>query len=93
MKPIVCRKCGETYYRENGSDRCPKCGTPRLHRRLPASQVDDLMLDAREADASGKSYGYWRIGLLLGKQKAWEKLQGEKERRKKEKDAEEASEQ
>lgn len=93
MKPIVCRKCGETYYRENGYDKCPKCGASRPHRRLSPALVDDLILDVREADAAGKSYGYWRIGLMLEKQKAREKMQAERERRRKEKDAEEASEQ
>lgn len=60
----------------------------REQKRLPPALIDDLMLDAREADASGKSYGYWRIGQLLEKQKAREKMQAERERRKKEKDAE-----
>ncbi len=59
----------------------------REQRRVPPSQVDDLMLDVREADASGKSYGYWRIGLLLQKQKERERMEAEKERRKKEKNA------
>lgn len=65
----------------------------REQRRVPPSQVDDLMLDVREADASGKSYGYWRIGLMLEKQKAREKMQAERERRRKEKDADGVSKQ
>lgn len=85
MKPIVCKKCGEKFYRENGSDRCPKCGAVRPHRRVPPSQVDDLMLDVREADASGKSYGYWRVGQLLEKQKAREELEARRKKLKEEK--------
>lgn len=65
----------------------------REQKSLPPALIDDLMLDAREADASGKSYGYWRIGLMLEKQKAREKMQAERERRRKEKDADGASKQ
>lgn len=93
MELIVCKKCGEKFYRENGSDRCPKCGAVRSRKRMPPSLVDDLILDVREADAAGKSYGYWRIGLMLEKQKAREKMQAERERRRKEKNADGASKQ
>lgn len=85
MKLIVCEKCGEKFYRERSSDGCPKCGAARVHRRLPPPQVDGLMLDVREADASGKSYGYWRIGLLLEKQKAREEQEARRKRLKEEK--------
>ena len=51
--------------------------------RLPGE--DDLMLDAREADAAGLSYGNWRAKQLMEKQKL--RQQAEENRRRKAADA------
>ena len=52
------------------SENTGACREIREHRRLPPSEVDDLMLDVREADAAGLSYGQWRAQKLMGKLKA-----------------------
>lgn len=70
MKKRICCDCGKEFYGASNAKRCPACREIREHRRLPPSEVDDLMLDVREADAAGLSYGQWRAQKLMGKLKA-----------------------
>ena len=86
MQNRVCRECGKTFYGANNATRCPACREKQTNKRYPPSEVDDLMLDVREADAAGKSYGYWRAGKLMEKQKL--RQQAEDNRRRKAVDAE-----
>ena len=60
MKKRICCDCGKEFYGAKNAKRCPACREIREHRRLPPSEVDDLMLDVREADAQ----------KLMGKLKA-----------------------
>ena len=70
MKKRICCDCGKEFYGASNAKRCPACREIREHRRLPPSEVDDLMLDVREVDAAGLSYGQWRAQKLMGKLKA-----------------------
>ena len=85
MRNRVCRECGKTFYGANNATRCPACRERRANKRYPPSEVDDLMLDAREADAAGPSYGNWRANQLMDKQKL--RQQAEENRRRKAADA------
>ena len=85
MQNRVCRECGKTFYGANNATRCPVCREKQTNKRYPPSEVDDLMLDAREADAAGLSYGNWRAKQLMEKQKL--RQQAEENRRRKAADA------
>lgn len=75
MTKRICRECGREFTGSKNAMTCPAC-KEKHRRRLPPSELDDLMLDVRQADAEGKSYGYWRVGLMLEKQKAGEGQRG-----------------
>lgn len=78
MPMKVCIDCGTIFPAEHiGAKRCCLCAAK--HGTEPP--VDDLTRDVRQADASGKSYGFWRAGLLLAKQKAREEMEVKKAQR------------
>ena len=87
MPMKVCIDCGTVFPAEHsGAKRCCICtakhGTkPAAEKVYPKPPVDDLTRDVRQADASGKSYGFWRAGLLLAKQKAREEMEAKKAQR------------
>lgn len=87
MPMKVCIDCGTIFPAEHiGAKRCCLCaakhGTePTTEKVYPKPPVDDLTRDVRQADASGKSYGFWRAGLLLAKQKAREEMEVKKAQR------------
>lgn len=72
MPMKVCIDCGTIFPAEHiGAKRCCLCaakhGTePTAEKVYPKPPVDDLTRDVRQADASGKSYGFWRAGLSAG---------------------------
>ena len=45
MKKRICCDCGKEFYGASNAKRCPACREIREHRRLPPSEVDDLMLE------------------------------------------------
>lgn len=63
----VCTACKETFIADSSSIKlCPVCNAKSM--TTPAERArknyrikpDRLMLDVRQADAAGKSYGRWR---------------------------------
>lgn len=86
MMKHICCDCGTEFYGANNARRCPKCREIRAQNKpLPPSEVDELMLDVREADAAGKSYGRWRADQLLAKQEARRRLEAKAKERTSEK--------
>lgn len=83
----VCVDCGTIFPAENfNAKRCCLCAAkhgvkPAAEKVYPKPPVDDLTRDARQADAAGKSYGFWRASLLLAKQKAREEIEAKKAQR------------
>lgn len=91
MPMKVCIDCGMVFPAEHiGAKRCCICAAqhevkPAAEKIYPKPPVDDLTRDVRQADASGKSYGFWRAGLLLAAQKIREEMAAEKAQKDKEK--------
>lgn len=86
----VCTSCKETFIAESPAIKlCPVCNAKS--QTTPAERAqkncrikpDRLMLDARQADAAGLSYGVWRAREDDKKRKAEEVIRRQIEERKK----------
>lgn len=86
----VCTSCKETFIAESPAIKlCPVCNTKS--QTTPAERAqkncrikpDRLMLDVRQADAAGLSYGVWRAREDDKKRKAEEVIRRQIEERKK----------
>lgn len=86
----VCTSCKETFIAESPAIKlCPVCNAKS--QTTPAERAqkncrikpDRLMLDVRQADAAGLSYGVWRAREDDKKRKAEEAIRRQIEERKK----------
>ncbi len=86
----VCTSCKETFIAESPAIKlCPVCNAKS--QTTPAERAqkncrikpDRLMLDVRQADAEGLSYGVWRAREDDKKRKAEEVIRRQIEERKK----------
>lgn len=86
----VCTSCKETFVAESPAIKlCPVCNAKS--QTTPAERAqkncrikpDRLMLDVRQADAAGLSYGVWRAREDDKKRKAEEAIRRQIEERKK----------
>ena len=86
----VCTSCKETFIAESPAIKlCPVCNAKS--QTTPAERAqkncrikpDRLMLDVRQADAAGLSYGVWRAREDDQKRKAEEVIRRQIEERKK----------
>lgn len=86
----VCTSCKETFIAESPAIKlCPVCNAKS--QTTPAERAqkncrikpDRLMLDVRQADAAGLSYGVWRAREDDKKRKAEEVIRSQIEERKK----------
>ena len=86
----VCTSCKETFIAESPAIKlCPVCNAKS--QTTPAERAqkncrikpDRLMLDVRQADAAGLSYGVWRAREDDKKRKAEEVIRRQIEERKK----------
>lgn len=86
----VCTSCKETFIAESLAIKlCPVCNAKS--QTTPAERAqkncrikpDRLMLDVRQADAAGLSYGVWRAREDDKKRKAEEVIRRQIEERKK----------
>lgn len=86
----VCTSCKETFIAESPAIKlCPVCNAKS--QTTPAERAqkncrikpDRLMLDVRQADAAGLSYGVWREREDDKKRKAEEVIRRQIEERKK----------
>ena len=86
----VCTSCKETFIAESPAIKlCPVCNAKS--QTTPAERAqkncrikpDRLMLDVRQADAAGLSYGVWRAREGDKKRKAEEVIHRQIEERKK----------
>ena len=86
----VCTSCKETFIAESPAIKlCPVCNAKS--QTTPAERAqknchikpDRLMLDVRQADAAGLSYGVWRARGDDKKRKAEEAIRRQIEERKK----------
>lgn len=85
----VCTSCKETFIAESPAIKlCPACDaksqtTPAERARKNCRiKPDRLMLDVRQADAAGLSYGVWRAREDDKKRKAKEAIRRQIEERK-----------
>lgn len=85
----VCTSCKETFIAESPAIKlCPVCDaksqtTPAERARKNCRiKPDRLMLDVRQADAAGLSYGVWRAREDDKKRKAKEAIRRQIEERK-----------
>ena len=86
----VCTSCKETFIAESPAIKlCPVCNaksqTTPSERAQKNCRIkpDRLMLDVRQADAAGLSYGVWRAREDDKKRKAEEVIRRQIEERKK----------
>lgn len=86
----TCTACKETFIADSPAIKlCPICNaksqTPPAERarRNVRMTLDPLMLDVRQADAAGLSYGRWRYEETERRRKAEEELHRQIEERKK----------
>lgn len=86
----VCTSCKETFIAESPAIKlCPVCNaksqTTTAERAQKNCRIkpDRLMLDVRQADAAGLSYGVWRAREDDKKRKAEEVIHRQIEERKK----------
>ena len=86
----VCTSCKETFIAESPAIKlCPACNAKS--QTTPAERAkkncrikpDRLMLDVRQADAAGLSYGVWRAREDDKKRKAEEAIRRQIKERKK----------
>lgn len=85
-----CPDCGEVFVAESPNGKYCACCSAK--RNIPAAargkgykkmELDPLMLDVRQADAAGLSYGRWRYEETERRRKAEEELHRQIEERKK----------
>lgn len=86
----VCTSCKETFIAESPAIKlCPVCNAKSQITPAERAQKnyrikpDRLMLDVRQADAAGLSYGVWRAREDDKKRKAEEVIRRQIEERKK----------
>ena len=86
----TCTACKETFIADSPAIKlCPICNaksqTPPAERarRNVRMTLDPLMLDVRQADAAGLSYGRWRYEETERRRKAEEELHRKIEERRK----------
>lgn len=95
-----CDRCSETFIADSASMKiCPICNARGINppgqkvRRNIQTPPDKLTLDARKADAAGKSYGRWRFEESERRRKAEEIIhkQCEEHKRKEKKHVDESA--
>lgn len=95
-----CDRCGKAFIADSASTKiCPICNARGINppgqkvRRHIQTPPDKLTLDARQADAAGKSYGRWRFEESERRRKAKEIIhkQCEEHKRKEKKHVDESA--